>query len=119
HDLATVRQVAKDFEVPHAYDSADALLEAPGLNAVVISSTPNVHYVQAKAALERGLHVLMEKPMTLRAAEARELVALARSRGVQLLVSGPWHYTAHAAEAQRLVRSGAAGAVKMISILMT
>jgi predicted dehydrogenase len=118
-DLPVIRKVATDFGVPHAYDSVNELLATPGLAAVVISSTPHLHYAQAKAALERGLHVLLEKPMTFRAEEARELVALAKSRGVQLLISGPWHYTTHAAEAQRLVRSGAIGRVKMISILMT
>jgi predicted dehydrogenase len=118
-ELSAARQVAKDFDVPHAFDDAELLLDVEGLSAVVISSTPNLHYAQAKAALDRGLHVLLEKPMTLCAAEARELVDLAKSRRTQLLVSAPWHYTAHAVEAQRLIREGALGSVRMISILMS
>jgi predicted dehydrogenase len=69
--------------------------------------------------LERGLHVLVEKPMTFTAAEARELVELSERRGVHFLISCPWHYTPHGAEARRLIRTGALGHVKMISVLMT
>jgi glucose-fructose oxidoreductase len=63
--------------------------------------------------------VLIEKPMTLTVAQAVELVEMARSRGSQFLISCPWHYTAHASEAQRLVRNGDLGGVRMISVLMT
>ena len=69
--------------------------------------------------LERGLHVLVEKPMTVTAAESERLVQVANERGLQLLVSCPWHYTAHAIEARRLIRSGALGSIRMISVLMT
>ena len=69
--------------------------------------------------MQGGLDVLIENPMTITAADAGELVSLAQRQGVQFLLSGPWHYTAHAAAAQQLVRSGALGDIKMISVLMT
>ena len=97
----------------------DEVLAIDVLDAVVISSTVNMHYPQAKAALEHGLHVLIEKPMTLTATQAKTLVDLADEQGVQFLISGPWHYTEHAVEARRLIQSGAIGDIKMISVLMT
>jgi predicted dehydrogenase len=112
-------RVARDFDVPGAFAETEALLEAPDLDAVVIATTPNMHYAQAKAALERGKHVLLEKPMTFTAAEARELCNLADEKGVQLLISCPWHYTAHGIEARRMIAEGELGNVRMISILMT
>ncbi len=112
-------RVARDFDVPHAFAEPEALLDAPELDAVVIATTPNVHYAQAKAALERGKHVLLEKPMTFTAAEARELCDLADAQGVQLLISCPWHYTDHGMAARRMIAEGALGEVRMISILMT
>jgi predicted dehydrogenase len=118
-DPIEARKVADDFGVPFACTTAEELLAIPGLQAVVVSSSPNLHYEQAAAALERGMHVLIEKPMTLTAAESARLVELAEKRGVQFLISCPWHYTAHGREAQRLVRSGELGAVRMISALMT
>ena len=118
-DEASANKIAADFEVPAGFSSVDRLLESDGLDAVVISSAPYVHYEHARKALERGLHVLLEKPMTISAAEARELVELADRQGLQFLISGPWHYTDHVTEAQRLVQAGALGEIKMISMLMT
>ena len=86
---------------------------------IVVSSSPNLHYEHAAAAIALGKHVLVEKPMTLTTAEAMELVNAAEEHGTQFLISCPWHYTAHAIEAQRLVRNGDLGEVRMISILMT
>lgn len=113
------RKVADDFGIPIACSTASELLAIDGIEAVVVSSTPNRHYEHALAALSAGKHVLIEKPMTLTAAQAVELVELARNCGTQFLISCPWHYTAHASEAQRLIRSGYLGKVRMISMLMT
>jgi len=113
------QRVADDFRIPIACTTATELLAIEGLSAVVVSSSPHLHYEHASAALALGKHVLIEKPMTLTAAEAVDLVKIARERGTQFLISCPWHYTAHASEAQRLVRNGDLGEVRMISVLMT
>jgi predicted dehydrogenase len=116
---AKAEQIAADFGVPHACETVEELLGIDGLDAVIVSSTPNAHHDQAKAALERGLHVLLEKPMTLTLAEAEELVDLARLKNLHFLISCPWHYTPHAAEARRILGGGLIGDIKMVSILMT
>lgn len=113
------QKVAKDFGVPRAYTSAEDLLSEEDLDAVVVASSPNLHFEQARAALQRGLHVLVEKPMTFTAAQARELVSIAEEKGKQLLISSPWHYTRHGQEARRLISSGRLGEIRMISMLMT
>jgi predicted dehydrogenase len=118
-DYDQARAMADDFGVPHAVTDPLELLDLPGLDAVVVSSTPNVHFAQAKAALEAGKHVLIEKPMTMLADEAAELVALAADRRLEMVVSCPWHFTAHGIEARRCISAGEIGRVKMISVLMT
>lgn len=118
-DPQVAKKIAHDFKIPRGVSSTDELFEIDGLDAVVISSTVNMHYEQAKQALERGLHVLIEKPMTFTLAQAQTLVDLADERQLQFLISGPYHYTEHTAEAQRLIRSGELGNLKMISVLMT
>lgn len=118
-EKAKAEKTARDFGAQHACTSLEEILAIKDLNAVIVSSTPNVHYAQTKAALARGLHVLIEKPMTFTAGEARELVEMAAQKKLQLLVSYPWHYTAHGIEARRLIQSGALGQIKMISVLMT
>jgi predicted dehydrogenase len=112
-------KIARDFGARHACTSLAETLALKDLDAVIIASTPNVHHTQAKAALEHGLHVLVEKPMTFTADEARELVEIASQKKLQLLISCPWHFTAHGMEARRLIHSGALGQIKMISVLMT
>ena len=117
HDPAKARKIAADFDVPHALTTAEGVLAIDELDAVVVSSTANLHYPQAKAALERGLHVLVEKPMTHTLAQAEELVRLAADNNVQLLVGCTFHYNQHAMEAQRLIQSGALGNINLLGIL--
>jgi predicted dehydrogenase len=118
-ERVNAEKIIRDFGAQHACTTVAELLAVDGLDAVIVASTPNVHFTQAKAALERGLHVLIEKPMTFTVAEARELVELAAQKKVQLLISCPWHYTAHGIEARRLIHGGALGDIKLISVLMT
>ena len=118
-DSEAARRVARDFDVPVACTTMEQVLAVDDLQVVIVSSTPNMHYPQGRAALDAGCHVLIEKPMTITVAQAEELVQLAESRGLQFLIGCPFHYTVHAAEAQRLIRSGLLGTVKMVSVLMT
>jgi predicted dehydrogenase len=113
------KRIAHDFGIPFACTTARELLAIEGISAIVVSSSPNLHYEDAFAALVLGKHVLIEKPMTLTVAEAMELVKMADENGVQFLISCPWHHTAHAIEAQRLIREGTLGQIRMISVLMT
>jgi predicted dehydrogenase len=117
--LSKADRVANDFGAKHALTDPVELLDLPGLDAVVVSTTPNMHYAQAKAALQRGKHVLIEKPMTFTAAEAKELCDLADAQGVQLLISCPWHFTPHGIEVREMIRRGELGEIRMISLLMT
>jgi predicted dehydrogenase len=119
NDRELARKVAEDFEIPHACTTTAELLAIEGLQAVVVSSSPHLHYEQAAAALRAGKHVLIEKPMTFTAGQARELLELADRRNLQFLISCPWHYTSHAALAQHLIRNGRLGSLCMISVLMT
>lgn len=62
------------------------------IDIAVISSPHNLHFEQAKAFLEKGCHVLVEKPMCLDPKEAWELVETARRANRELVVSYGWHY---------------------------
>ena len=77
-DAARAAKVAQELEVPHAA-SLDALLD--DVDAVSIVVPTPAHFAVAKAALARGKHVLIEKPITTTLAEADELLALARANG--------------------------------------
>lgn len=65
---------------------------ARDIDIAVIASPHNLHYEQARAFLEKGCHVLVEKPMCLDPAEAWTLVDVARHSGHELLVAYGWNY---------------------------
>lgn len=80
------REFAARWGIPGAHDTLDDLLAAEPLDAMVILS-PNVHHFpHAMAALERGLHVLCEKPLAMSAREARLLVEAGERAGVVTMV---------------------------------
>ena len=118
-DPQQAKKIADDFQIPHAYTSTVELLDSEDIEAVVVSSSAHLHYADARAALTRGKHVLIEKPLTITVAEAEDLTQIAAEQGTQFLISCPWHYTSHAREAQRLIRDEELGEVRMISVLMT
>ena len=68
------------------FSDANAMLESGDIDLVVISTPPNSHYMWAKKALSLGLHVILEKPMALNTQECDELMALAKSANLVLVV---------------------------------
>ncbi|MGN5351570.1 Gfo/Idh/MocA family protein [Ralstonia sp. L16] len=75
--------------LPH-YTTLDAMLaDEPTLRAVSLCTPPQVRFVQARAALAAGKHVMLEKPPGASVAEVAILAELARERGCTLFAS--WH----------------------------
>ncbi|MCU6480270.1 Gfo/Idh/MocA family protein [Arthrobacter sp. A2-55] len=74
-------ELADTFQVPHAFATWQELLELEGLDAVSIAVPTFLHAPIAVAALERGLHVLSEKPLARNGAEGAAMVAAARQAG--------------------------------------
>ena len=74
-----------EYGVPAVYTDEAAAYAAGGFDAVYIGTANHLHYAAAKRALQAGYHVLLEKPFTATAAEARELFALADAKGLVLM----------------------------------
>jgi len=66
--------------------SFDALIHDTDISLIVVNGPTYLHFDMAKAALEAGKHVVLEKPMTATVDEATELIALAKKKGLQLAV---------------------------------
>jgi len=114
-----LQAAARAYGVQNVYASASAMFYQEALDGVVIATPHATHFTLAQDGLARGLHVLLEKPMTLRAAEARTLVTLARAQECELILGDPWHYTPQALRARELIRSGRLGAVQYVSCTVT
>ncbi|KQX05164.1 hypothetical protein ASC59_13235 [Leifsonia sp. Root1293] len=89
------------------------LLDA-GLDAVVVSTPHDLHYDQAAAAIDRGLHVLVEKPVTLKAAQGWDLADRVKAAGVHFLAPYGWNYKPFTIEAKRLVDAGHLGTIQHV-----
>ncbi len=109
-----LERISADFRVPGRYTNYETMLDHEALDAVVIASPAGVHYEHARAALRRGLHVFVEKPMVLDSAHGEELIELARRARRLLAVGFDRRCHAHYRYARRLVTSGALGHVRHI-----
>ncbi len=115
---AELERVKREFRAVTAFEDYRQMLSAVELDAVLVTSPHTLHFEHASAALRRGAHVLVEKPMTTTAADARRLVELAAQARRHLLVPYGWNFTALAREARRLVQSGAIGDIEHVSLHM-
>ena len=82
-DSRRAKEIAERFGTA-VYDDVGVLLKQ--VEAVSIAAPTSAHHAVARQCLEAGVHVLVEKPITVTPAEARELVALARTRKAVLQV---------------------------------
>jgi predicted dehydrogenase len=118
-DAANLRAAAERFGVAATatFSRAEEMLDAVALDGVVIATPHALHHPLARAALERGLHVLVEKPLVLDPAHGRELVALARREGVELLVGYPYHYSEQVLAVRRALAAGRIGPLEHVTCL--
>lgn len=106
-----VGQVIQKYGQLHYIPKYDDLLAMPDLQAVVIATPTTAHEPMVRQALERGLHVMCEKPLTLTAAESEGLALLAESRALVGQVGYHNRYIGTFGEVKRLIDAGAIGRV--------
>ena len=82
--IEKARAFCEKFEVSKAYDNFDALLDDQAINTIYIALPNALHYEYAKKALLNNKHVILEKPFTLRYAQAKELADIALGKHLYL-----------------------------------
>lgn len=110
-DIDAARAAAAEHGVPAAYGDLSALLADPAVEAVFIATPHHMHHAHARDALLADRHVLCEKPLAIEPAHARELVALARTRGRVLSCHYNQRQTAPVMAMRELVAGGRLGGV--------
>lgn len=76
-NLEKARDLASAHNIPHACNTIEDIVAIPEVAGVSISTPPFLHFEMAKTVLQAGKHLLLEKPTTLTANEAKELYRLA------------------------------------------
>jgi predicted dehydrogenase len=116
-DAARLAEVAALTSPASVTDDWTEVVANGAVDAVLISATPeDLHHPMAKAALDAGKHVLLEKPIALTLDEADELVVLAEERGVKFTIGYSQRFNAKQAMIKRSIGEGALGDVTSVLV---
>jgi predicted dehydrogenase len=105
----TTAAFADRWGIDQRFDDPIAMLDAVALDAVIVASSNDSHHDLAMAALDRGLHVLCEKPLAQNGAQAQEMTQRAEATGAITLVPFTYHYMPVNRWVRRLVADGYVG----------
>lgn len=110
-DLDTAKLAKFSLQYKDVFLTTDylGLLKRPDVDAVAIATPVSSHYQLARLALEAGKHVLVEKPITSNVAHAEELVLLAESKKLVLMVDHTFAYTPAVQKIKDLIDAGELG----------
>ena len=92
HRRPSMEAFARDFAIARQYTRIEDLLADGGVDAICISTPNYLHAPQTIAALEAGVHVLVEKPMATNAREARAMIEASQRTGALLMVAHCWRF---------------------------
>ncbi|QZZ20627.1 Gfo/Idh/MocA family oxidoreductase [Leptothermofonsia sichuanensis E412] len=115
-DRAKAAAIAQAHNIPHACQTVEEIVSLPAVEGVSISTPPFLHYEMAKTVLEAGKHLLLEKPVTLNAREARDLLDLANTRGVITTVNFEFRCIPTWLRLAELLAEGYAGKPRLVKV---
>jgi predicted dehydrogenase len=111
----TSESFGRRFRIPHQHASYAALVNDPDVDIVYVSTPHALHAENSRLALEAGKHVLCEKPFTLNARQATDLIALARERGLFLMEAMWMRFLPAIVHVRQILAEGTLGDVRMLS----
>jgi predicted dehydrogenase len=113
--LDSANGFADRFSIPNRHASYEALVADPDVDVVYVATPHPMHHANALLALQAGKPVLVEKAFTMNAAEAEDLVATARAKGLFLMEAMWTRFLPHIAEIRRLLADGALGEIVTVT----
>jgi predicted dehydrogenase len=113
-DPGNLDRSRKRYGVSACFDDPMAMLERAPMDALIVATPHVYHFEIAAAAIARGLHVLIEKPLVLDPADGRRLIEAAAQAKVEIVVGYTWHYNEQVLTARRWVADGRIGTVTYV-----
>jgi len=110
-DRGRLEAIRKKFPMMETTQEYHEILNNINITAVAIATPVSSHFNLAKQALLAGKHVLVEKPMTATSAQARELMEIAKDKGLVLMVDHTFIYTSAVEKMKALVDDGTIGEI--------
>lgn len=105
---------SKDFPAKHLHDSYEALVANNEVDIIYVATTHNFHKEHAILCLQNGKAVLCEKPFAVNAAEAAEMIAMAREKNVFLMEALWTKFLPHFMKVKEIVSAGKIGEIKSV-----
>jgi predicted dehydrogenase len=102
-----------------AFASHQAMADAAALDAVLVCTPPSSHAAICLDFIDRGVHVLCEKPFTVTGAEAETVICTAREKGVKITMASKFRYVEDVIRAKQIVDSGILGEVVLFENAFT
>ncbi|TCL62895.1 Gfo/Idh/MocA family oxidoreductase, partial [Rhizobium sp. BK251] len=106
---------AKRFQIPNAHGSYEDLVADPDVDIIYVATPHPQHVDTALLALDAGKHVLVEKPFTLNAKEAREIVEKARTKKLVVLEAMWTRFLPHMKRIHEIIDAGTIGELRSVS----
>ena len=110
-DDSTRREVASEFSIKNHYADYRELLNAESLNVVDICTPPQTHLEIIKAAAEKGIHVLVEKPLTLSWPDTCQIEKAVRASGIKFSVVQNYRYFPEIIRVKNRIEQGYLGRI--------
>jgi len=106
---AALKRASRSYAGVDLTTDPAALLRSPDIDAVAIVTPVWTHYDLAKAALENGKHVFVEKPFTSTAAQAEELIELAERHNLKIMVDHTFLFSGAVRKIRDIIDAGTLG----------
>ena len=108
----TADTFAREFGLAAAHPSYEALAEDADVDIVYVATPHTLHHANAALALRSGKHVLVEKPFTINAAQAVDLIELARANSLVILEAMWTRWLPHMVRIREIIAGGVLGPVR-------
>lgn len=112
----TAASWAREFDIPRHYDSYEALIADPEIDAVYNPLPNELHAPWTLRAAAAGMHVLCEKPLGLDLTDAERMVEGCRKQGVVLMEAFMWRHHPRVAHARKMLAEGRLGELRLIKM---
>ena len=105
-------QTAREFNIEHFTDDWRETVERGDIDLICVTTPPNLHLEQTLFAIERGKHILCEKPMAMNAAEARTMTEKAREKNILAFIDHELRFQDGRQKAYSMLRNGEIGKIR-------
>ncbi|WP_070000732.1 Gfo/Idh/MocA family protein [Cellulosilyticum sp. I15G10I2] len=118
-NLEKAEKAAKEWDIPKAYGSYEAILEDPEIEAIYIPLPNHMHLEWVKKSIDAGKHVLCEKPLTLTAEETKTLMTYAKGKDVKVMEAFMYRFHPKWQMVRELMKVSGIGEVHAIHTIFT